>query len=123
MLWIGIFYLRIYFTTLYITVDHEVDVIELTEEAEPENSVSKAEGYNNIAGWLCFTAPKLSKLGKRKSAPDQTLESEFVVSDWIDLQSQGNQKGLVKGLYPKGQLVSKSRLASRRFSKKTNGRI
>ena len=66
---------------MYITVDHEVDVITLTEEAEPENSVSKAEGYNNIAGWLCFTAPKLSKLGRRKSSPDQTLESEFVVSE------------------------------------------
>ena len=84
-------FFRIYFTTLYVTVDHEVDVITLTEEAEPENSVSKAEGYNNIAGWLCFTAPKLSKLGKRKSEPDQTLESEFVVSEWIDLQSAGNQ--------------------------------
>ena len=76
---------------MYIIVDHEVDVIALEAEVEPENSVSKAEGYNNIAGWLCFTAPKLSKLGKRKSSPDQTLESEFVVSDWIDLQSQGNQ--------------------------------
>ena len=73
---------------MYIIVDHEIDVIA---EVEPENSVSKAEGYNNIAGWLCFTAPKLSKLGKRKSEPDQTLESEFVVSAWIDLQSAGNQ--------------------------------
>ena len=84
---------------MYKIVDHEIDVIAVEAEVEPENSVSKAEGYNNIAGWLCFTAPKLSKLGKRKSEPGQTLESEFVVSAWIDLQNAGNQIYIPKNCY------------------------
>ena len=58
-------------------------------DAENDNSKSKKEGYNNIAGWLSFTAPKLSKLGKRKSQPDMPLEPEFMSSSWIDLQNQG----------------------------------
>ena len=65
------------------------------DNTEEENSVSKAEGYNNIAGWLCFTSPKLSKLGKRKSQPDEVLEPEFVASSWIDRQSQGNNMSFI----------------------------
>ena len=58
-------------------------------ENEPVNSISKQEGLNNIAGWLSFTAPKLSKLGKRKISPEIPLEPEFVSSTWIDLQNRG----------------------------------
>ena len=54
-------------------------------------SFSASEGFKNIAGWLCFKSPKLSKLGKRKhefiNGPES--EPEFVASAWIDLQNQG----------------------------------
>ena len=58
-------------------------------ENEPVNSISKQEGLTYISGWLSFTAPKLSKLGKRKLDPEVPLEPEFVSSTWIDLQNQG----------------------------------
>ena len=76
-------------TTLFFIAD-EIDAeSQAFFENEPVNSISKQEGYNNIAGWLSYTAPKLSKLGKRKISPEIPLEPEFVSSTWIDLQNRG----------------------------------
>ena len=88
--------MKFYHTTLYQKGDEIEAIMDNTEE---ENSVSKAEGYNNIAGWLCFTSPKLSKLGKRKSQPDEVLEPEFITSSWIDRQSQGNLNAFQNASY------------------------
>ena len=52
--------------------------------------MSEYNGFVNIAGWLCFKSPKLSKLGKRKRDITLEEEPEFAMSDWIDRQSQGS---------------------------------
>ena len=52
-----------------------------------DNSISKTEGYKNIAGWLCYKAPKLSKLGKRKLELQESDEPGFCKSAWLDLKN------------------------------------
>ena len=84
-------------TTFYVIVDEmDIDSETVIDSEEEPNSVSKHEGFVNIAGWLCFKSPKLSKLGKRKHEITLEEEPEFALSQWIDLQNRGycNLRGI-----------------------------